>query len=138
MTLLRLERVSVIEFNQGDQQAKILGLGGVFFKCKDVEAYRAWWAEYIGADITDWGTLEWDPDGKGKTMMSPFGNDSAYLDPSEARFMINLRVDDVKTLIEKARAGGATVIGDVEDTEYGIFGWFIDPEGIKIELWQEA
>ena len=118
--------------------AKILGLGGVFFRCKDVEAYRKWWAEHMGADITDWGTMEWKPDGKGQTMMSPFKNDSTYLDPSEHRFMINLRVDDVKDLIARARDGGAAVIGEVEDTEFGIFGWFIDPEGVKIELWQEA
>lgn len=118
--------------------AKVLGLGGVFYKCQDVESYRKWWAETMGVDVTDWGTMEWDPDGKGKTMMSPFAGDSTYLDPSSHSFMINLRVDDVRSLIDRAKAGGATVIGEVEDTEYGIFGWFIDPEGIKIELWQEA
>jgi len=118
--------------------AKILGLGGVFFKCRDVDAYRKWWAEHMEMDVTDWGTMEWDSDGKGKVMMSPFTGDSDYLDPSEKDFMINLRVDDVAALIEKARQGNAKIIGDVEDTEYGIFGWFIDPEGIKIELWQET
>jgi len=51
--------------------------------------------------------------------------------------MINLRCDDVKALIENARDGGAKICGEIEDTEFGIFGWFIDPEGIKIELWQE-
>ncbi|MDB2438178.1 VOC family protein [Hellea sp.] len=117
--------------------AKILGLGGVFFICKDVEAYRKWWKVTLEVDITDWGTMEWKPDGKGRTMFSPFANDSTYLEPSKERFMVNLRVDDVKTLIEKARNGGAKICGDVEDTEFGIFGWFIDPEGIKIELWQE-
>ncbi len=118
--------------------AKILGLGGVFFRCRDVEAYRAWWAEHMGVNVAEWGSMEWDADGKGRTMMSPFKDDSTYLEPSEHRFMINLRVDDVRALIEKAKKGGAAVIGEVEDTEYGIFGWFIDPEGIKIELWQEA
>ncbi len=118
--------------------AKVLGLGGVFFKCKDVESYRAWWSDFMGVDIMDWGAMQWEADGKSFTMMSPFSDDSTYLDPSEHRFMINLRVDDVRTLIEMAKKGKATVIGDVEETEYGIFGWFIDPEGIKIELWQEV
>ena len=117
--------------------AKILGLGGVFYTCKDAAAYRKWWADHMNADITDWGTMEWNPDNKGRTMMSPFESDSTYLAPSSERFMINLRVDDVRSLIEKAKNGGAKIIGEVEDTEYGIFGWFIDPEGIKIELWQE-
>lgn len=118
--------------------AQILGLGGVFFRCKDVEAYRAWWAEHMGVDVKEWGAFQWDSDGKGFTMMSPFKNDSEYLAPSAERFMINLRVDDVASLIEKAKNGDATIVGEVEDTEFGVFGWFIDPEGIKIELWQEA
>ena len=117
--------------------AKILGVGGVFFKCNDPEGYRNWWAEHMAADITDWGTMEYLPDGKGRTMLSPFASDSTYLDPSNERFMVNLRVDDVRTLIEKARKGGAEIIGDFDNTEFGIFGWFIDPEGIKIELWEE-
>jgi len=116
--------------------AKILGLGGVFFKCKDVDNYRAWWAEHMGVNIAEWGSMEWMADGQGRTMMSPFKGDSEYLQPSTERFMINLRVDDVRGLIEKARTGGAAIIGEIDDTEYGIFGWFIDPEGIKIELWQ--
>jgi len=118
--------------------AKVLGLGGVFFTCQNVEAYRKWWAENMAIDVKDWGSFEWEPDGKGRTMMSPFGFDSDYLLPSRERFMINLRVDNVAELIEQARNGGANVIGEIEDTEYGIFGWFIDPEGIKIELWQEV
>lgn len=118
--------------------SKILGLGGVFYRCSNVKSYRAWWADFMGADITDWGTMEWETDGKGRTMMSPFSSDSDYLEPSTDRFMINLRVDDVRGLIEKAKIGGAKIIGEIEDTEYGIFGWFIDPEGIKIELWQEV
>jgi len=117
--------------------AKILGVGGVFFKCKDPKNCRKWWSEHMGADITDWGTMEYLSDGKGRTMLSPFAADSTYLDPSKARFMVNLRVDDVRKLIEKARKGGAEIVGDIDDTEFGIFGWFIDPEGIKIELWEE-
>lgn len=118
--------------------AKILGLGGVFFRCNDAEAYREWWAEHMGVDVREWGAFQWDSDGQSFTMMSPFSKDSDYLQPSRERFMINLRVDDVKSLLQQAEGGGATVIGDIQDTEYGIFGWFIDPEGIKIELWQEA
>ncbi len=118
--------------------AKILGLGGVFFRCENVEDYRKWWADHMGVDVAQWGSMEWKADGKGRTMMSPFKFDSEYMAPSTEKFMINLRVDDVRGLIEKAKSGGATVIGEVEDTEYGIFGWFIDPEGIKIELWQEV
>ena len=118
--------------------AKILGLGGVFYKVKDPEAYIAWWRTHMGASPTDWANFEWASDGQSRTMMSPFPADSTYLEPSSAQFMMNLRVDNVAALIDMARKGGAQIIGEVENTEYGIFGWFIDPEGIKIELWQEV
>jgi len=118
--------------------AKVLGFGGVFYKVADKDAYLAWWRDHMGLVPTDWANFEWMPDGKGRAMMSPFANDSDYLAPSKAQFMINLRVDDVAALIDRAQLGGAEVIGEVENTEYGIFGWFIDPEGIKIELWQEV
>jgi len=117
--------------------AKVLGFGGVFFKVSDPKAYCDWYANVLGVDITDWGTMEWESDGQGRTMFSPFSKDTTYLEPSQASFMVNLRVDDVATLIERVRSSGADFIGNVEDTEFGIFGWFIDPEGIKIELWQE-
>jgi predicted enzyme related to lactoylglutathione lyase len=118
--------------------AKVLGLGGVFYPCKDVEAYRDWWATHMGVKVEDWGSMQWASDGQAMTMMSPFKSDTDYLKPSTKDFMINLRVDDARAMREKARAGGATIIEKVEDSEFGVFCWFIDPEGIKIELWQEA
>lgn len=123
-----------------DSQAngQILGLGGVFYKVSDPKAYCGWWETHMGLNPTDWGNFEWEPDGKGRVMMSPFANDTEYLAPSTKGFMINLRVSGIAALIERARAGGAQIVGTVENTEYGIFGWFIDPEGIKIELWEEV
>ena len=50
--------------------------------------------------------------------------------------MLNLQVDDLDGVLEKLRAAGAAVDPKVEDTEYGKFGWFIDPEGNRVELWQ--
>ena len=118
--------------------ARILGLGGVFFKCPDAKAWGDWWKTHMGVEIKEWGAMEWPNDGKGFTLVSPFKQDTDYFDPSSERFMINLRVDDVPAMLEKARAGGAEIVGDVTDEGYGVFGWFIDPEGIKIELWQDT
>lgn len=123
--------------------ARILGLGGVFIRCKDVDSYRAWWRDKMGVNLTDWGTMEWvyekeaASDSPSRTMLSPFEDSSDYFKPSHERVMFNLRTDDVRGMIEKAKAAGAQIAGEVEDTEFGIFGWFIDPAGYKIELWQE-
>ena len=117
--------------------AKILGLGGVFVKCADPDAYKNWWKTHMGVVPTEWGGIEWENDGKAKTLLSPFKEDSGYFDPFDYPFTINLRVDDVKGMLEKARSGGAKITDDISDEGYGVFGWFIDPIGIKIELWQE-
>jgi predicted enzyme related to lactoylglutathione lyase len=116
--------------------AKILGVGGVFLRCKNVEAYRNWWSEKMGLDITDWGTFEWERKSNSRSMLSPFEDKSTYFAPSSERVMINLQVEDVPALIKRAKENGATTVGDIEPTEYGVFGWFIDPEGYKIELWE--
>ena len=113
----------------------------MFFKCADLDTYKTWWNTHMGVDITDWGTMEWVSHEVGahgnRSMFSPFAQETTYLEPSSKDFMVNLRVDDVRALIQKAKAGGAEIAGEIQDTEYGVFGWFIDPEGIKIELWQE-
>ncbi|CAM3864614.1 VOC family protein [Litorimonas haliclonae] len=116
--------------------AKVLGVGGVFLRCKDVKAYRTWWTDVMGLDITDWGTFEWERKSESRSMFSPFPNESDYFKPSSERVMINLQVEDVPALIERAKTGGAEILGEIEPTEYGTFGWFIDPEGYKIELWE--
>ena len=121
--------------------AEILGLGGIFVKCPkngpNPEAYNTWWKTHMGIVPSEWGSMEWKNDGQAVTMLNAFKADTDYFVPSKAPFMINLRVDDVAGMLDKARAGGAKNVGDVQDEGYGIFGWFIDPIGIKIELWQD-
>ncbi|MEI9913145.1 MAG: VOC family protein [Bacteroidota bacterium] len=50
--------------------------------------------------------------------------------------MINLRVHDLFELLRQLKEEGVTIVGDPLDEEYGKFGWIMDPEGNKIELWQ--
>ena len=35
--------------------AKVIGLGGLFFLCKDAEATRAWYARVLGIKIEEFG-----------------------------------------------------------------------------------
>lgn len=116
--------------------AKILGLGGVFFKVDDKPSYLAWWKDVMGMNVSEWGSVEFQSDGQAFTVFSPFGADTEYFAPSDSPFMINLRVNDARAMLEKAVQGGAKAVGEVDDTDYGVFAWFIDPAGIKIELWQ--
>jgi predicted enzyme related to lactoylglutathione lyase len=50
--------------------------------------------------------------------------------------MVNHRVENVRALIAVLRAEGVQVVGEVEETEHGSFGWIMDPEGNKLELWE--
>jgi predicted enzyme related to lactoylglutathione lyase len=50
--------------------------------------------------------------------------------------MINYRVEDVRGLVAQLKQEGCNVLDKIEDTEYGLFAWVVDPEGNKVELWQ--
>jgi predicted enzyme related to lactoylglutathione lyase len=50
--------------------------------------------------------------------------------------MVNYRVADLHGLLAALRSEGVHVEEKVDESEYGKFGWVVDPEGNKIELWQ--
>ena len=62
--------------------------------------------------------------------------DTKYFAPSEKQFMFNFRVDNLLELLKVLKQEGVTVVGEVEEYSYGKFGWILDPEGNKIELWE--
>ena len=44
--------------------------------------------------------------------------------------------DDLEKALTRVRFAGGEVLPDREDADYGRFGWFVDPDGNKVELWQ--
>ena len=121
------------------KKGKVLGIGGVFFKTKDTNATKDWYKKHLGFNTDDWGCTFWWKDNEGKkasTQWSPFSKDTDYFKPSEKDFMFNYRVENLKELLEELKAEGVTVIDKVEEYSYGKFGWIIDLDGNKIELWE--
>jgi predicted enzyme related to lactoylglutathione lyase len=119
--------------------AKAIGIGGVFFKCTDKVGLGVWYAENLGLEIGEYGGVDFDLSrlpGTAFCVWGPFEQSTGYFDPSDKPFMVNLVVDDLDGALEQVRRGGAEVVGEIEEYEFGRFGWFIDPEGTKIELWQ--
>lgn len=121
--------------------AKVTGIGGIFFKCNDPEKIRNWYRDMLGLDTNQYGaTLEWrqldDPEKKGATQWSPFSNTTKYFEPSTKEFMINYRVENIESLIEEFKKEGVTIVGELQEYEYGKFLHILDPEGNKIELWE--
>jgi len=116
--------------------AKVLGIGGVFFKAQDPQAVRDWYARVLGFEISKWGGAKFAHPTAGSTNWSVFAADSDYYAPSAAPFMINYIVDDLDGVLARAKAEGAEPVGDPTNDDYGKFAWLLDPAGVKIELWQ--
>jgi predicted enzyme related to lactoylglutathione lyase len=120
---------------------KVIGIGGVFFKSQDNKATIEWYRNHLGIEAETWGAMfPWrrkeNPDEETYTAWSPFKADTNYFEPSQHDFMINYQVDDLHALLDELRKEGVTVMEKVEESEYGKFGWILDPEGRKIELWE--
>lgn len=119
---------------------RVTGVGGIFFKARDPKALGAWYREHLGIDVGEWGgaAFRWgDADNpSGLTIWSPFAHDTTYFEPGTASFMINYRVAHLHALLAMLRAEGCDVLDRVDESEQGMFGWVIDPEGNKLELWQ--
>lgn len=121
---------------------RVTGLGGLFFKAKDSAALSAWYRDRLGLPVEDWGgcSFEWreakDPEKKGSTVWSVFAGDSTYFRPSRKNFMMNFRVADLDRVLAELEAEGVKVMPQREESDFGKFGWVIDPEGNKVELWE--
>jgi len=122
--------------------SRVTGIGGIFFKAKDPKRMQAWYQRHLGIDVQDWGgaAFRWvDASGNatgGTTIWSiaPAAGDAFA--PSTASFMVNYRVADLRAVLDALREEGCNVLDAYDESEYGKFGWVIDPEGNKVELWE--
>ena len=119
---------------------RVTGIGGIFFKAKDPAALVAWYKAHLGLDVTEWGGVifEWGGPGseKGMTVWSAFKSDTTHFEPGAGSFMINYRVADLHALLAALKAEGCNVVDRIDESEQGKFGWVIDPDGNKVELWE--
>jgi predicted enzyme related to lactoylglutathione lyase len=118
--------------------AHVTGLGGIFFKARDPHTLSAWYAQHLGLKIEEFGGSMFFDDSTrpGHIVWSPFKDDTQYFAPSTKEFMINFRVDDLHALLAALRGAGVQVDARVDESEYGRFGWIMDPEGNRVELWE--
>ena len=122
---------------------RVTGIGGIFIKARDPKALAAWYSDHLGVPRANGAIpplFQWrdhdDPQRVGNTVWGLFQSDTKYFAPSTAPFMINYRVNNLDRLLARLRAAGITVEPKVVDDFNGKFGWVMDPEGNKIELWE--
>lgn len=118
----------------------VRGVGGVFFKSKDLKKLQEWYVENLGLNPDEGGYIyfKWselrEP---GYTLWGPFPEDTKYFNPSDSTWMINFVVDDIDKMVSRLREKHVEIDErGIQETEEGKFAWFIDLEGNKIELWE--
>ena len=118
---------------------KVVGVGGVFLKAKDPKGLQAWYHANLGIPLSEYGMSVFEgPEAQGQTVFSFFPESTKnFGDPSQ-RAMINFRVDSIDEVVAKLGEAGAKIDPKRDDSEYGRFAWFWDPEGNRVELWEPA
>ena len=121
--------------------AKVTGIGGIFFKCKDPKAMNAWYKEHLDIEAGEYGaSIHWGQGVEGAesgiTQWTTFPEHTKYFDPSQKDFMINYLVDDLEVLVATLKKDGVTLLDEIATYDYGRFIHILDPEGNKIELWE--
>jgi glyoxylase I family protein len=115
---------------------QVTGIGGVFFRAKDPDALAAWYKKHLGVFAMDANYEPWLQQ-KGPTVFQPFAVDTDYFGNKSQQFMLNFRVDDLKSLLKKLKTDKVKVVKDIEEQEgVGRFAHIEDPEGNRVELWE--
>ena len=120
-------------------EKRVTGIGGFFFKSKDPDKIKNWYSKHLGLNTDNYGCTFWWKDNEGNdcsTQWSPMNEDTDYYKPSEKQFMQNFRVENLEELLKALKEEGVQIVGEMETYDYGKFGWIMDPEGNKIELWE--
>jgi predicted enzyme related to lactoylglutathione lyase len=134
--------------SQGTQPAKseppaeqVTGIGGIFLKAQDPKKLAAWYRDNLGFPMKGamavflWSEKD-KPEQTGRTVWSLFPTNTTYFGASRSPVMINYRVPNLERMIEQLRRKGVTV-EKTEDSDYGRFTWVTDPEGNRLELWEQ-
>jgi len=121
---------------------RVIGIGGVFLKSTNAERLRAWYKLHLGIDVQEWGgaTFPWQSQARlskaGATAWSVFPASSDCFAPSNAAFMVNYVVEDLSAVLAALRSEGCDVDAKTDESEFGKFGWVMDPDGNRVELWE--
>lgn len=115
--------------------ASITGFGGAFLRAKDAKALYQWYEQHLGLVRSNGSFCFPAAAQRAETVLAFFSQEDAYFPPAQ-KAMINLQVDDLDGVLDRLIAAGVTVDPKRDSYDFGKFGWFTDPEGNRVELWQ--
>jgi uncharacterized glyoxalase superfamily protein PhnB len=123
--------------------ARVTGIGGVFFRSKgNAKELSEWYKKNLGLPLQDSGLAKfnWSDDRAGDAASTAWRvseNTKEWFSPSQSDFMINYRVDDLEEMISHLKENGVTILKDLETHQFGKFASIMDPDGNRIELWED-
>jgi predicted enzyme related to lactoylglutathione lyase len=128
---------------------RVTGVGGFFFKAENPGKLADWYRAHLGIALVAAGkgehapqfhSFQWrekdHPETIGATAFSIFPANTKDFEPSSASFMMNFRVANLERLLAQLKEEGAKAGDKIDDESNGRFGWAMDPEGNRIELWE--
>lgn len=121
--------------------AKIIGVGSIFIRSPDPDGLYAWYSSCLGEAGPEDAAEQGVAVNPGRRTTDPLLCSIVDGDPESESygrddFTFNLIVSDVDAALRGIADAGGTVVGQAANGERGRFGWFIDPEGNRVELWQ--
>lgn len=123
----------------------VKGIGGVAIYARDPAALAEWYATHLGLSSVDepGGARSWDfyfrdsedPELRRRTVWTILPAPESL--PPEGRIpVVNYLVENLEELVARLRAAGVEV-QTVEEHADGRFARLRDPEGHRIELWED-
>lgn len=117
---------------------RVTGIGGAFFRSQDPEALAAWYEEHLGVPREPGQTYAVFTASRDSHVWSAFAHDTDYW-PAEKQGMFNYTVTDLDAMLAQLREAGVDVDDNIHEIDgIGRFGWAVDPEGNRFELWEPA
>lgn len=114
----------------------IKGVGGIFWRTKNLEATNKWYSEVLKVEINDWNMTIVKPQSGNETIFSFFSEEDPYF-PTEQQVMLNFQVHNLDETIKHLEEIGVPLAKEKESSEFGKFVWIMDPDGRLIELWEK-
>lgn len=124
---------------EGQAPGRITGVGGIFVTSKDPKALAAWYRDVLGTPLETWGgaVLRYDATSHSAMVLwNAMPANSEEIAPSTRDFMVNFTVDNLGAFIGRLKAKGVPILKRDDADPFGKFAWIMDPDGVKIELWQ--
>jgi predicted enzyme related to lactoylglutathione lyase len=115
--------------------AHVTGFGGAFLRADDPKSLYSWYEQHLGISSGD-GCFSFQSGTQRASIAVAFFPRTSDYFPVSQPAMLNFQVDDLDGVLDRLSSAGVVVDPKREEHEYGRFGWFTDPEGNRVELWQ--